>query len=401
MKKFFLSFIALTNILFAVPEDQVITLSKETAEFSFSFYSTLDHSSNFVFSPYSIFSSLSMLYVGSKEETSQEIQKALFTNFLQNKISPIFSQLQHNLIPNTKIIDGYALDIANGLWVDQDTYVLSDFLHAAEEDFDAKVQDLDFHEAEKAITLMNEWISNQTRGKIPSLIQPGDITGATRMVVTNALYFKGNWMAPFSPKSTSPGPFYLSSKNSINVPMMQQTYSFPYFENDLFQLIALPFIGKSRQNNTLAFLIYLPKLDIDVATVEQNLNAIQLQTTLNQLKTELVDVKIPRFALKMRFDLNATLQEMGIKSAFSDDANFSGIDGMCDLFLSKVVHESFLSLDEAGVTAAAATAASLNVTSVLEKKPPISFIADHPFLFFIVDMKYKTPIFMGKLSNPQ
>jgi serpin B len=400
MKKILLCLLTACECLCALPQEQLSELSKEISEFALSSYAALPPSSNRIFSPYSLFAALSMIYVGAREETADELQKALFLKFSQNKIGPLLANLQNTFTQTQKQPD-YELHFATGLWVDQDTYILSDFLHVAEEDYDAKVDDLDFHDSVKAMQIINEWVMNQTRGKIPHLLNSTDLSGSTRMLLTNAVYFKGSWLKPFGTKSTQKASFRTALDNTSDVSMMEQTSFFPYFENDFFQLLALPFVDKGRQNESLACLVFLPKIDIDLAEVEQSLTPAVYQVALSQLKNEWIKVKLPRFALTLRLDLNDTLQKLGICQAFSQGANFSGINGMRDLFLSKVVHEAFFSLDEAGVTAAAATGAAINVTSTLEKKAPLPFTADHPFLFFIADLKSKTPLFMGRLVDPK
>lgn len=385
---------------FAAKNGQLDQYVKDTTQFSLSLYSHLDKSTpNVVFSPYSVFSCLSMIYAGAREQTADEMQKALSLNFSQLKVGPLASQLATSIKPKTGEMS-YELNIANGVWVDVDTFVLSDFRHTLEEDFDANIESLDFSKTEESKDIINEWVSNETQGKIPRLLESGDVTDATRMVLTNAVYFKGSWSKPFEVKNTVRSNFHPTPKTDVPVPMMSQSAILPYFDNDLVQLLALPFLGSNPKNSNLACLFFLPKEDISMKEIEDNLTASVLQSWLGGLEPTPINVKIPRFQLTMRFDLNDPLKSMGMNIPFTEKADFSGIDGMKDLFISKVVHETFFSLDEEGVTAAAATSGSLNITSVLEK-PSLSFVADHPFLFMIVDLTTKTPLFMGKIQEPK
>lgn len=393
-------FITLSQTCFAVQQLQVTELIKDSSLFSLSLYNALQPSSNLVFSPYSIYSCLSMVYVGAREETAKEMQSLLATDFTQNKLPAIAMQMNQQLAPKTAS-NSYQLYCANALWVDQDTFILSDFRHVIETDYDGKIQDLNFGDTEKSTSIINEWVSNETEGKIPQLIRKGDIDGSTRALLTSAIYFKAGWAKPFNPKNTRSLPFHATPSSSSPTPMMEQSGDFPYFETELSQILALPFQGKSAQGNRIGVLLILPKEDITLSSVEKGLNVDLLQDWMSKLKNESVNVQIPRFELRTRLDLNPTLEKLGMKTAFTHKADLSGINGMKDLYVSKVVHEAFFALDEAGVTAAAATAAAIGLTSVYENKPKLSFFADHPFLFLIVDLDAKTPIFMGRLQQPQ
>lgn len=372
-------------------DPKVAALAESETSFATSLYAAINtsDSENIVFSPYSVHTCLSMVYIGARNSTAKEMKKALVLPFGTATLPSVEAKLSKSLASKN-------LQIANALWLDVDTYVLSDFRHAIVDDFQAKMQSLDFSKTQDAILAINEWTSNQTQGKITDLLQNGDIDENTRLVLTNAVYFKGDWQKGFDPKNTTMDDFYPTSDESIQTKMMEQTGFFPYFEDALVQLLALPF--KAKNDESLACLILLPKDPSGLATVEKALSSATINGWISSLDTENINIQMPSFCFKQRINLNDTLMSIGMKEAFSPQANFSGIDGMRDLFLSKVVHEAFFSLDEAGVTAAAATAASINVTAVPTK--PVAFTANRPFLFFIVDLKTKTLLFMGKLTQP-
>jgi serine protease inhibitor len=384
-------------------EKQVQTkeLVKDASEFCFSLYSSLNEpSSNILFSPYSIYTCLSMVYAGARGETASQMQTALSLNINQKKLPAASAKLSKMLLAQQSETQSYEMHIANGLWLDLDTFVLSDFRHVAENDYNATVQPLNFSQSDLAMNTVNEWASNHTNGKIPKILQEGDVDGSTRVLLTNAVYFKGSWLKPFDPKSTTTASFFFPPEVSTEVKMMENTAAFPYFENDSMQMLALPFKGKTSDNGQIACLILLPRTKLQLSDVENALTTSNIEEWTSQLKEQSVNVKLPKFNLTKRLDLNQALQALDMKLAFTKDADFSGIDGMRDLVLSKVVHDTFFSLDEAGVTAAAATAASINVTAVQQKNPPIDFNADHPFLFLIVDLNTKTLLFMGKFLKP-
>lgn len=380
-------------------DPKTIKMAKDCTEFGVSLYSSLNKSNptNLIFSPYSIFSCLSMVYVGAREDTAQEMQQTLHLSLKRTELSKTAYSLRKSLI--TPGEGSYTLEMANGMWLDRDTFVLSDFRHAIEDGFQAKVQSLDFAQTEKAISIINEWTSNQTHGKIPKLLEPGDVDSSTRLVLTNALYFKGSWQLPFDVKNTADGNFNTGDGAKIKTKMMEQTAFFSYLDNDNFQLISLPFM-KKEEASTPACLILLPKKTSSLAECQKLLTASNLNQWISQLASDKVNLKLPKFTLDERYDLNNTLKSLGMESAFNEKADFSGIDGMHDLYLSKVVHEAFFALDEAGVTAAAATSASINITAAPSTTPPISFIVDRPFLFILVDLQTKLPLFIGMIQDP-
>jgi serpin B len=372
---------------------------RDTSEFGFSLYPLLEKSptTNLVFSPYSIFTCMSMVYYGARGDTASEMRKALRMTTARGDLPKISSSLANSLTTQAK--DAYVLETANGLWLDRDSFVLADFHHAIEQGFQAKVQSLDFSNSERATSIINEWTANQTHNKIPELLQKNDVDSSTRMVLTNAVYFKGAWQRPFDPKLTQNGTFVVDASTSVQAPMMQQTSFFSYYENDSFQLLALPF-SSNDEKSMLATLILLPKKGIALQEIEKDLQTASFQSWLNALDSKQVNVKLPKFCLDKRYELNQMLKDLGMPTAFTEKANFSGINGMQDLFLNKVVHETFFALDEQGVTAAAATAASINVTAAPPGYPPVAFNVDHPFLFALVDLNSKIPLFIGKIYDP-
>lgn len=358
-------------------------LSKDTTEFASAVYQEIDTQQNTIFSPYSLFSCLSMVFAGAAENTAWEMHKALQLSVSQKALPREYTRL------NAGIATG-EFQVANALWADLDTVLLSDFSHTLQENYDAKFAAVDFSKTEKTVAIINEWISNQTHGKIQKLLEDSDIDKQTRLVLTNAVYFKGDWRLPFSAAATTKQPFHVSLDTVKDVPMMKNTAHFPYYESDQVQVLALPF-----KNGKTACLIVLPK-----EGQELSFSSALFKEWVCSLATENIAVSLPSFTIKSRFTLNDALQNLGMKEAFTPKANFSGIDGMRDLYVSKVVHEALFILGETGVVAAAATGATMNATGALEKKPPIIFKADHPFLFMIIDLKTQTPLFLGKLQDP-
>ena len=375
-------------------------LTKDHREFALSLYPVLDvEDSNLVFSPYSIATCLSMVYVGARGETASQMEKALHLEIDRKTIAKTSSLLAQSLMLKKKEDNGYQLNIANALWIDQGIFLLADFRYAIEQQFKAKLGILNFTQSVNALSTINDWVSEQTQGKIVNLLAGNDINALTRLVLTNAVYFQGTWERPFDPKNTKNAPFHPKPDATMMVSMMSQVLFAPYYENELMQAIALPFIGMANGGNKLALVILLPKSADNFSNMFDELNA-SFDHWISTLEPQQVNLKIPKFTLSNRYDLNESLKQLGMEDAFDSDANFTGIDGMRDLFLNKVVHQAFFDFDENGVTAAAATAAAINATSAGPKETAFVMNVDHPFLFFIVDLNTQEMLFMGKIAKP-
>lgn len=390
---------ASTPLLAQLSED-VDQLTEDHTQFAFSFYPTLNsEDKNCVFSPYAIVNCLSMAYLGARGDTESQMQKALHLEVERKNLTKAMAALNQSLAPAKQDENSYQLQNANALWVDQGTFLLADFRYAIEQQLKAKLGKLDFSLTANATSSINDWTSKQTQGKIPQLLTDKDLNSLTRLVLTNAVYFQGQWSSPFDPKSTQDWPYHPTSDTSITVKMLHQTNSIPYYENELMQAAALPFVGTSMGGGTLAFVLLLPKSAENMEAMYEELPEA-FSDWLSGLTAQTVDLKLPKFTFSTRLDLADPLGQLGMEDAFDSSANFVGIDGMRDLFLNKAIHEAFFALDENGVTAAAATAAVMNMKSAPEKTPPVQLIADHPFLFFIVDLKSQEMLFMGKVVEP-
>lgn len=376
------------------PIDQLVT---DHTSFAFSLYPQLTASEgNSVFSPYSISTCLSMVYAGARAVTAQEMQRALNLSFTPQEIATPSISLSEALLPISK---GYQLNLASALWLDAKSYILASYRYIIEKQFRAKLANIDFKMQDLALSTINSWIADQTKGKIQNLLLQNDISTSTRLLLTNAAYFKGTFVRPFDSDVTQEGSFHSLSGDIESVDMMEQTAQFLYAENELFQALALPFVGMSKGKGQFALLLCLPKSAQNFDTMV-NLMPDGLNEALIDLQEKKVHIQLPKFTLTKRYNLNTALRQLGMQNPFTTQANFSGIDGRLNLYINQVVHETFFALDESGVVAAAATGASMNITSAPSTKPPEEFIADHPFLFFIVDLKSQEVLFMGKFADP-
>ncbi len=348
------------------------------------YQATVKKDQNTIFSPYSIYSCLSMTAAGAKGDTLKEMQKVLHLPANLTKLSDALSA-------NNESLQGH-LKIANSLWVAPKFVIRADFRKTIETDFHASVQSLDFSVPSNAANTINQWVAEHTDQKITQLFAPTDLQSTTRLVLANALYFSAKFLKPFNPKMTTPQSFSTGADSIVKTPMMDQTATFFYVEDEIFQTVAFPM-----EASQIAFVVFLPKEKV-FSGLGSLMTSEKFNLMLENLDLAKVHVKLPKFTLKQRFDLNQVLSQIGISTAFTPKANFSGIDGKMDLYLSKVLHEAYFALDESGIVAAAATGASMSMKSTGEI--PKNFIADHPFIFALVDLQTKVPLFFGELSTP-
>lgn len=246
---------------------------------------------------------------------------------------------------------------------------------------------------EKARNEINKWVEDRTNQKIKELIQKGDLTSLTRLVLVNAIYFKGKWKYTFNKKETKEIPFFVDEKRTSKVPMMHQVNDFNYYEDKDLQAIELPYSG-----DELSMIVILPK-ERTLSKLEKNLNYTLLDKISTNMAKEKIEVYFPKFKIEKRYILNEPLIKLGMSDAFDDMlADFSGMTGSRDLYISKVIHQSFIEVNEEGTEAAAATAVIMSGKSI--SLGPKIFKADHPFLFFIIHKPTNTILFMGRFIEP-
>ena len=285
------------------------------------------------------------------------------------------------------------MNIVNTIWGQKDYQFLTTFLNLLAENYGAGLRTMDFVNApEESLITINNWVSDQTEGRIEDLIPQGLISALTRLVLTNAIYFNAAWQYPFSEDMTRDGPFYLLDGGEVTVPMMRQTESFGYTEGDGYQAVELPYDGRE-----LSMIILLPQAG-QFETFEGSLDAQWVGAIVKDLKSKRVALTMPRFEFESGFSLKEILAMMGMPLAFYGGADFPGMTGNRDLFIADVVHKAFVSVDEAGTEAAAATAVVMELTAVPET--PVEVTVDRPFVFLIRDIETDTILFVGCVVNP-
>ena len=382
-----------------VTEGDLDSLVSDNSAFALDLYQQLrTRDGNLFYSPYSISLALAMTYAGASGETEEQMADALHFGLPQDRLHPAFNSLDIKLARRGegaagKDSEGFRLNVVNAIWGQKDYRFLTDFLDVLAENYGAGLRILDFIEApEESRITINDWVSEQTEGKIEDLIPQGLINELTRLVLTNAIYFNAAWAFPFGEDATSEGTFHLLGGDEVVVPMMRQTESFGYAEGDSYQAVELPYDG-----HELSMVILLPHRN-QFDAFEASLDLERLNAILGKLERKEVDLTMPKFEFESGFTLKDTLSEMGMPVAFSPDADFSGMTGNRELFITEVVHKAFVSVDEAGTEAAAATAVIVGLTAIPEK--PVTVNIDHPFIFLIRDIETGTILFVGRVLNP-
>ncbi|HEY87648.1 MAG TPA: serpin family protein [Dehalococcoidia bacterium] len=382
-----------------VSEATLTTLVSGNSVFAFDLYQALrEEDGNLFYSPYSISLALAMTYAGARGETAQQMADTLHFVLSQERLHPAFNSLdielgQRGEGARGKDDEGFRLNIVNTIWGQKDYQFLTTFLNLLAENYGAGLRTMDFVNApEESRITINNWVSDQTEGRIEDLIPQGLISALTRLVLTNAIYFNAAWQYPFNEDMTSDGPFSLLDGGEVTVPMMRQTESFGYTEGDGYKAVELPYDGRE-----LSMVILLPQAG-QFETFEGSLDAQWVGAIVKDLKSKRVALTMPRFEFESGFSLKEILAMMGMPLAFYGGADFSGMTGNRDLFIADVVHKAFVSVDEAGTEAAAATAVVMELTAVPET--PVEVTVDRPFVFLIRDIETDTILFVGCVVNP-
>jgi serpin B len=353
---------------------------------------------NLFFSPESISTALAMTYAGARGDTAAEMARTLHFTLPPERLHPAMGSVLNDL--NAPHV-GYLLSVANAIWADKDYAFLDGFLKLTARDYGAGFNHADFKSAPEAARLtINQWVAQKTGDKIRDLLQPGTVDPLTRMVLTNAIYFKGYWAAPFKKEQTEDDEFHLSPAQSVQVPLMHRVDEFNYFNGGSFQALEIPYKGYE-----LSMIVFLPNDVSGLPAFEQSLTASSVQQWLSQLRpASKVIVTFPRFKVTQQFELQGALGAMGMTKAFEKgEADFSGMTGNRELFISAVIHKAFVDVNEEGTEAAAATAVEMleMARQGPPKPPPIVFCADHPFVFLIRDNRSGGILFMGRVADPK
>jgi len=376
-------------------------------EFAFDLYSKLrDKEGNLFLSPYSISTALALAYCGARGETESQMATTLHLPTAPGETTALKDTLAQMRFHSAfgKIIKdlnergekgGYQLNVANALWGQKGYGFLEEYLEQIETNYRGKLNEVDFIRAgETARRTINKWVEKKTNNKIKNLIPKGVLDSMTRLVLTNAIYFKGNWARQFKKDKTKDAPFTLVDGEKVDAAMMNQTAEFGYMETGSFQGLELPYV-----DDELSMIIMLPKEIDGLDKFEKTLTVENLSKWMSKFRKREVVVSVPKFKMTSQFGLASVLKSMGMTDAFSSNANFSGINGKRDLFISAVIHKAYVDVNEEGTEAAAATGVVMKLTSIGPARTPV-FKADHPFLFLIRDNHSGSILFIGRVMNP-
>ncbi|UCD09578.1 MAG: serpin family protein, partial [Dehalococcoidales bacterium] len=362
---------------------------------------------NLFFSPYSISSALSMTYAGARGKTEKQMADTLRYRLSQESLHPAFNALDIQLNQRDDEEENrFELNIANAIWGQKGYPFLQSYLDLLAEQYGAGLRITNFAEKpEESRITINDWVSQQTEDKINDLIPPRMISDLTRLVLTNAIYFYAEWEHPFDNRKTYDGTFYLLNGGNVTVPMMYRRGSYGYVGNPPFRdkqkrtveytgseegylAVELPYKG-----DEISMVIIMPNPG-RFNEIERILDADMVNDIVSNISGESMFLSVPKFDFESAFNLKDSLIELGMKDAFTN-ADFSGMTGKRDLSISNVVHQAFVSVDEQGTEAAAATAVVMEIVSLIP-----SLVLDHPFIFLIRDIPTSTILFIGRVVNP-
>ncbi|XP_048022706.1 serpin peptidase inhibitor, clade B (ovalbumin), member 1, like 3 [Megalobrama amblycephala] len=356
-------------------------------------------SGNVFYSPLSISAALSMLSLGAGGNTASQMTRTLQFPEAEGEIHAGFTKLLSEM---NKAGAPYALSLANRLYGEQSYRFVEKFLSDTKSLYQAELETVDFiGQADAARVDINSWVEKQTQEKIKDLLAEGDVDSLTRLVLVNAIYFKGNWERKFREEQTRDDQFKLNKNESKPVRMMFQKAKFPlaFIPEMNCQILELPYVGKE-----LSMLIMLPNAMEDDTTGLQKLeSALTYENFMEWTRPDMMDlleveVSLPRFKMEETYNMNDLLISLGMVDAFDlQKADFTGMSPSNDLVLSKVVHKSFVEVNEEGTEAAAATGAIMMMRCLMR---PERFCADHPFLFFIRHNPSKSVLFYGRVCSP-
>lgn len=366
-------------------------LVSANTKFGFKLFSQLlvkDNNKNIFVSPSSIAFALAMTYNGANGSTQEAMAKALELKGMNlQEINSNYADLKASLEnPDSQV----TLNIANSLWADKNTSFKPDFIQNNQDFYQAKLTNLNFADAESP-SIINNWVQENTQGKINKIVDK--IEPEQVLYLLNAIYFKGSWTKEFEQDKTAEFPFYLSSGEEKQHPMMSQSGDYKYYETENFQAVSLPY-GDGR----VSFYVFLPKQNSNLESFYESLNAANWEKWMSQFALRNGELRLPRFKMDYEATLNDALSALGMEEAFTNNANFSQMGN--NLKISQVKHKTFVEVNEEGTEAAATTSVGIQLTSAKPPQKPFEMIVNRPFFCTIRDNQTGTILFMGSIAEP-
>jgi len=373
--------------------EEVKSVASSNDEFSIKLYDLLkEEEGNLIMSPFSVSGVMAMVSAGAGGNTLEQIRTGL------SFPSPSSLQLGYqDTIPALRSTDNFTLEAANTVFAMKDFSVLPEYQELLHRSFHASIQSVDFGDSHAAARMINNWVEKMTRDKIKHLIKADMLNALTRLVLVNAIYFKGDWASKFDPKMTKDQDFSVSPSITVKVPMMMQErkFNWAYLETLASSMVELPYKG-----DRIVMQVLLPGERHGLQDLENKLKSQNVQELFEKESYETkVNIQLPKFKLEKSIPLTEHLTTLGMKDMFTEgSADFSAIDGTKQLFVSNVIQKAFIEVNEEGSEAAAATGAVMMMRSM--PAPPEQFVADHPFIFFLRDKTTGMLLFQGRVANP-
>lgn len=362
--------------------------------FALELYQTLKaQPGNLIFSPLSISTGAAMTYGGARRQTATELATALHFTLPPRTLHPAFRELAARL-DQVQRWNRITLTTANSIWAQQNESFTPEFLTLLREQYHGQVQVVDFRNGDSVAATVNSWIERQTKSKIKTAVAPGQLTPDTRLLLCNAIYFRGKWETPFDEKNTKPAPFYLNDRDSVTTPtMFRHKGKFKAYRTEPVSLLELPYAGED-----LSMIILLPPTTDGLPELENELTAAHLAQWLKQLDKSTkheVSIALPRFKTTLSVDVKAQLGKLGVSRLFGAQADLSGMNGQTNLFISDAIHLAFIEVNESGTEAAAVTLFKAKTKGMTSR-----FLANHPFLYLIRENQTGSILFLGRIVDP-
>jgi len=380
----------ITGVLPRVLTSSEVQLIDSGEKFGFKLFKKMVNQqpdTNIIISPLSISMALGMAYNGSAEETRSAMHETLeFGNLTVQEVNESYESLINILIG---LDDKVIFDLANSIWCRTGYPILPEFININQQYFDAVVDNLDF-DNNTAVDTMNMWVNQNTNGLIEDIIS-APINPNTVMFLMNAIYFKASWSKEFNQDKTHNAPFYLSDNSTLECEMMSLSADFEYFENEQFQAIKLPYSA-----GVYNMAILLPKEENNINEIINTLSHENWQQWNEHFNSTTINLFLPKFKIEYSKKLNNALKNIGMNIAFSDEADFSNMDGTDQLFISNVNHKTWIEINEEGTEAAAATSVEMTGKGM---NMDTTFNVNHPFIFLIYEEQSKAILFIGKINN--
>ncbi|MGC9521161.1 MAG: serpin family protein [Anaerolineae bacterium] len=372
-----------------VAADDLSSAAMGQNAFAFDLYQAIRESDeNLFYSPYSISVALAMTYAGTQGDTAQQMAEVLHYELPQDRLHPAMNALAQSLTNQ----EGLTLTVANSLWAQGDYAFLDAFLETLARNYGAGVRIVDYVDPvarEEARQAINDWVLDETDGKVEELILEDMLTDLTRLVLANAIAFEADWEDPFR-HGTEDDTFYLPDGTEVTVPMMARRATTLHAETERYQAVDLPYKG-----DRMHMMVLVPA-EGEFEEIEAELDAGLAQTLIDSTEAKDVKLYMPKFSYDARLALKDILIDLGMIDAFDPDlADLSGMDGTTRLYISHVAHKAFVSVDEEGTEAAAATG-----VVVAEESMPLMVRVERPFIYFIYDTELDVILFVGRVLNP-